>query len=299
MANAQRNRSRRNDARSRGPRYIAPVLDPTWENPYAPSRAERDGHLNAVIAFTRRKRLPFLIVESAVAVLAAIAAVMITPFVWIVAVAAIAVGVWDFQRASKAPAAVASLGSRMLAAFEPGGSPTDRMRLVTVLDRLAATFGVTDVSAFIIRDPGYNAALVPNGATASLYVTSAIMQDFELIELEGVVAHLLARHRMGVLQRTAAASVLPLSDVERRDLAGVGVAYRADEVAAAGIRYPLGLASALRKCVRQVVPRESFFASSTYNEWRYVFFDVRRDATTNDLSNLDDVELLAMALEEW
>ena len=54
---------------------------------------------------------------------------------------------------------------------------------------------------------------------------------------------------------------------------GTGEAYRADEVAAASIRYPLGLAGALRKCARQELARNSFFASPTYAQWRWIFFN--------------------------
>ena len=133
-----------------------------------------------------------------------------------------------------------TLGAEMLATFQPGGDATERLRLVTVLDRLAATFGVDNVSAFVVADQGYNAALVPDGPNYSLFVTTSIMQDFELIELEGVVAHCLARQRLGLVERESLASVVSLNDDARRSLAGVGRTYRADEVAAASIRYPLG-----------------------------------------------------------
>jgi len=192
-----------------------------------------------------------------------------------------------------------SLGALMLGAFDAGGDATERLRLVTVLDRLAATFGVDNVSAFVVADQGYNAALVPDGTNFSLFVTSAVMQDFELIELEGVVAHLLARQRLGLLERESLASVSNLSDDARESLAGQGKTYRADEVAAASIRYPLGLANALRKCARQRVATNSFFATATYAQWRWVFFDQWSDRTESDLSDLDDVELRARALEEW
>ncbi len=155
------------------------------------------------------------------------------------------------------------------------------------------------MSAFIVADPTYNAALVPDGSKFSLFVTSALMQDFELIELEGVVAHCLARQRLGLLERESLASVLTMGDEARAALAGSGQTYRADEVAAASIRYPLGLAGALRRCARQPVVSDSFFASSTYVNWRWVFFDCRSDRAQSDLSDLDDVELRARALEEW
>lgn len=192
-----------------------------------------------------------------------------------------------------------TLGAEMLATLPPGGSPTERKRLVTVLDRLAATFGVTGVSAFIFTDEGYNAAIATNGPSISLFVSSAVLRDFELIELEGVVAHLLARHRLGTLHRLGAAATIKGNNEQRRALAGAGAAYRADEVAAAMIRYPLGIASALRRCARQVTPMDSFFRSSSYDQWRYSFFNVASDRTEVVLGDLDDVGLRAAALEEW
>jgi hypothetical protein len=125
------------------------------------------------------------------------------------------------------------------------------------------------------------------------------MQDFALIELEGVVAHCLARQRLGLIERESLAAVSSLSDDVRQNLAGKGQAYRADEVAAASIRYPLGLAGALRKCAGQSVHSDSFFVSPTYAQWRWVFFDQWSDRLESDLGDLDDAELRARALEEW
>jgi hypothetical protein len=279
---------------------VTPVLDPTWESPYAASAAERAANAAATRSFLLAQQRPFFFAGALVVVACIVAAVLVTPLAAIAAVAVLLGVAFAAQRRLGAGESKgAALGSVMLEHFTPGGSPTDRKRLVTVLDRLAATFGVNDVSAFIVADEGYNAAIVPNGTSIALFVTSAVMSDFELIEIEGIVAHLLARHRLGLLPRTAAASALALRDDQRRQLAGEGNAYRADEVAAAAIRYPLGLAGALRKCARQVVGPNSFFSSPLYNEWRCSFFDVASDRRDNDLSDLDDVELRALALEEW
>ena len=192
-----------------------------------------------------------------------------------------------------------ALAGEMRSHFVVATNEADRQRLATVLDRLAATFGVAGVTATIVDDPGYNAALVPDREGYSLFVTSALMNDFELIELEGVVGHCLARQRLGLLARESVASVVSMNAATRRSLAAEGATYRADEVAAATIRYPLGLAGALRRCARQVVPSSSFFASPLYDQWRWIFFDVASDQSTSDLSSLDDVQLRAMALEEW
>jgi len=62
---------------------------------------------------------------------------------------------------------------------------------------------------------------------------------------------------------------------------------------------PLGIAGALHRCARQVLASDSFFASPTYAQWRWIWFDIWSDQKGTDLSNLDDPELRALALEEW
>ena len=300
MATKQRSRQRRsNSSRERGPRYVAPVLDPTWQNPYAPSSGERTANQHAVAKLARRKNLPKTII-AAIMVAGLLAGFVVSPFISIGAPVVAALFVLDFRRSVKKFAQSGnSFGTVLLDTFKAGGTPKDRQRLVTVLDRLAATFGVDSVSAFIVDDEGYNATLVPNGSSFALFITSALMRDFELIELEGVVAHCLARQRLALLQRQSVASLASLSADDRKSLAGNGSAYRADEVAAAAIRYPLGLAGALRKCSRQVVPAGSFFLTPQYDQGRWVWFDIWSDRKDANLSDLDDVELRALALEEW
>jgi hypothetical protein len=279
---------------------VAPVLDPNWQNPYSPSSVERLHNQRVIRRFAIRRRLPLAVGVIVVVVALIVLGFVVTP--WLLGAAVIYslafafLGRRDLVRYIERDR---TLGASMLATFQPGGDATQRLRLVTVLDRLAATFGVDNVSAFVIADQGYNAALVPDGTNYSLFVTTSVMEDFELIELEGVVAHCLARQRLGLIERESLASVVTLNDEARRALAGVGKTYRADEVAAASIRYPLGLAGALRKCARQHVAPDSFFSSPTYAQWRWVFFDQWSERTASDLSDLDDVELRARALEEW
>ncbi|MFZ1061880.1 MAG: hypothetical protein WAN30_00200 [Acidimicrobiales bacterium] len=299
MPTKQRSRPRRNNSRDREPRYVAPVLDPGWQNPYAPTTAERHANQRAVRVFALRRKLPQSILVGVVS-LALVVGVVVVPWLPAVGVAVAALYFWDLRRALvRFEKRGQTLANSMLEVFHAGGTSVDRQRLITVLDRLTATFGVDGVSAFIIDETGYNAALVPNGTSLSMFVTSAMMHDFELIEIEGVVAHCLARHRLGLLSREAVASVVNMSDDARRNLAGAGSAYRADEVAAAAIRYPQGLANALRKCSRHVNEPGSFFSSATYGTWRWIWFDIWGDRTTPDLGDLDDVELRALALDEW
>lgn len=275
------------------------MLDPTWQSPYAPSGAEKHANQRAVRAFALRRKLPQTIVVGVVA-LALVVGVVVAWWLPIIGVAVAALDAWDLRRSLvRYDRRGTLLGNLMIEQFKTGGSPSDRLRLSTVLDRLAATFGVDNVTTFIVDDPGYNAALVPNGTGFSLFVTSALMRDFELIELEGVVAHCLARQRLGLLTRESVSAVSSLSDDARRELAGPGLAYRADEVAAAAIRYPLGIAGALRKCERHLTPSTSFFVTPTYAQWRWIWFNIWSDRRDSDLSDLDDVELRARALEEW
>ncbi|MGD0690721.1 MAG: hypothetical protein ABSA22_00090 [Acidimicrobiales bacterium] len=299
MATKQRSRSRRSSpSRDRGPRYVAPVLDPNWQSPYAPTNAEKHHNQKVVRSFAMRKKLPESI-GVGVVVLVLVAGVVVAPWVPIVGIAVALLYAWDLRRSLvRYEAKGLALGNLVLDQFKAGGTEKDRLRLATVMDRLAATFGVDAVSIYIVSDPGYNAALVPTGPGLSFFVTDALMRDFELIELEGVVAHCLARHRLGLLLRESLASVAATSDDSRRALAGQGLAYRADEVAAAAIRYPPGLAEALRKCAGENLSSTSFFAGTTYAQWRWIWFNMWSDRAS-DLSDLDDVELRARALEEW
>ncbi len=275
------------------------MLDPTWQSPYAPSAGERASHTHAVRSFALRRKLPQTIAVSVV-VLALFVSVVVSPWFAVVGVIVGALYAYDLRRAlGRFEGRASALAPSLAAAFKAGGTAKDHLRLVTVIDRLAATFGVDSVIASIIEDPTYNAALVPSEQGYSLFVTSAAMSDFELIEIEGVVAHLLARQRLGLLVRESLSALASLSDAARRELAGPGSAYRADEVAAAAIRYPLGIAGALRKCAHQSPIAASFFASAAYAQGRFIWFDFWSDRHQPDLSDLDDAELRALALEEW
>ena len=246
-----------------------------------------------------RKKLPQTIIVALVVAALLVGAVS-TVWLAIVAVAVAALYVWDLRR-SLAHYENRGLGIAQLMtdAFRASGTPRDQQRLVTVLDRLSATFGVNSVNAVIVEDPGYNAALVPSPQGYSLFVTDALMRDFELIELEGVVAHCLARQRLGLLARESVSCLGTMSDASRRILAGPGTTYRADEVAAATIRYPLGIAGALHKCSGQMIPPSSFLSTPRYAQWRWIWFDVRSDRREIDITDLDDAELRALALQEW
>ena len=263
-----------------------------------PSGAERHANVVALRRYAVRRRLPATIAV-AVVVLALVALVVVSYWLAIAGVVVAVVYAWDLRRSLVGIEAQGHrLGVTMRETFSVAGTSSDRARLDTILERLTATFGVDGVETVIFDDPVYNAALVPSGSGLSFFVSVAALNDFELIELEGVVAHCFARHRLGLLERQSVAAVSNLSDEARRELSAPGSAYRADEVAAAAIRYPLGLAGALRRCAEQAVPAGSFFADSRFAQWRGVFFNPASGRGT-DLSDLDDVSVRAAALEEW
>ncbi len=299
MATKQKSRNRRPSTRDRGPRYVEPVLDPTWQSPYLPSAEEREANGDAVRRYGWRRRVPVTIAV-AVLVVALLVGAMVS--IWL-PVLGVVIGVLygfelyhSFGRLDRLGTGAGESIARLVG---EGGSAHDRQRLATVVDRLSATFGVDGVSAVIIDDEGYNAALMRRGGGLALYVTSSLLRDFELIELEGVVAHCLARQRLGLVERQCIAASVSLDDATRRSLAGIGQCYRADEVAAAAIRYPLGLANALHRCADQVTPPGSYFVSPAFSTTRWSWFNPFADRSTSDLSDLDDPLLRSLALEEW
>ncbi|MHB1969809.1 MAG: hypothetical protein ACYCPK_06195 [Acidimicrobiales bacterium] len=300
MASSQRTRSRRPHARrDREPRYVAPVLDPTWVSPYTPTPAERHRHAAVVRAYALRRRLVASVAAGAAVVALAILAVALSAWLWFAAVALGVLYAIDLRRvvAGYAVRAHGAAGA-LLARFTKEEDPVARERLATLVDRLSATFGVDGVRAEVVRDAGYNAALVPGPGGLVMIATSALVQDFALIEIEGVVAHCLARERTGVLERECVAA-LDLAGEPARLLAGPGETFRADEVAAATIRYPLGIAAALRRCRAQTAPAGSFLADPAFEAWRWVFFNPWSDRRESVPGDLDDPEVRARALEEW
>ncbi len=174
MATKQRSRARRaHESRDRGPRYVAPVLDPNWKNPYSPSMEERPDHQRVLRRFAVRRRLPWALALGVAVVALVVVGIATSPWLILAAVVlAVAFAFLGHRDLARYIERGRTLGASMLEALTPGGDATERLRLVTVLDRLAATFGVDNVSAFVVSDQGYNAALVPDGANYSLFVTA-------------------------------------------------------------------------------------------------------------------------------
>ena len=132
----------------------------------------------------------------------------------------------------------------------------DRPRLHNLVDGLCATMGLPQPAICVVDSPVPNAMAVgrdPRGAT--LVVTSALDHSLTLVELEGVLAHELVhikRHDT-VLAAVAVTTAVPLSllvglpraTTRIHSLIGSGREFAADQRAAAVVRYPPGIGSAL------------------------------------------------------
>ena len=301
MATTKNNQQRRRSSqRSRGPRHVEPVLDPTWKSPYAPTSEEREAN-SALIG----RWSPALLGETGIVAVLAIVTVVIglvpiyISLAVIVACAAfIAIQARKIQSRKEA---AHGLAGELVAAFPVCGTKTDRVRLSTVVERLSATFGLSDINCFVVEESVPNATMVVDGEGYTLIVTTGLMTDVELIELEGVVAHCMARQRLGYLALPAMLASATLRPSERAKFVDLlrTWAFRADEVAAAMIRYPLGLQRALERTSATVVPANSYFASEAYARARWIWFDQHIDGQELITGDVGEAKTRAQALEEW
>jgi heat shock protein HtpX len=125
-------------------------------------------------------------------------------------------------------------------------TPAGEARLLNLVEGLSLTAGLRRPTSMIIEDPGLNFVVYGRRPqTAALGVTSGLLSELTLIELEGIVAWGLVQvRRMVTLPATIAAGAF-----------GIGARFavspardgEADLAAVALTRYPPGLASALEK----------------------------------------------------
>lgn len=176
-------------------------------------------------------------------------------------------------------------------------------RIENIVAGLCATFGVASPPVFVVDDPSINLAMVATPTGSVMVVTTGLLDDLDLIELEGVVAHGLAHLRLDAVRRGTLAATLPgylASDRVRHALAGRGRLLRADEVAAATVRYPVGIASVLDRCLAQPVPAAgSLFASERFARTRWLWFDPSPCDHGTSLGDVDAPIVRAEVLAEW
>ena len=103
---------------------------------------------------------------------------------------------------------------------------------------------------YVVQDDVPNAcALGRDARRADLVVTTGLLRTFQLVELEGVIAHELAhvkRGDNGVSCVGITLATLVGGEKTLRRCVGENREYRADVVGASSCRYPSGLLSALR-----------------------------------------------------
>jgi Zn-dependent protease with chaperone function len=176
-------------------------------------------------------------------------------------------------------------------------------RIENLVEGLCATLGVSHPPLFVLDDDRVNLAMVATGSGAAMIVTTALVKQLDLIELEGVLAHGLAHLRLDDVRRGTLAATLPSvlgNDVVRHRLAGRGRLLRADEVAAASVRYPVGIAAVLDRCIAQPPPKAgSYFATDHFGRTRWLWFDPLPGDPSNDIGEVDAPAVRAQALAEW
>lgn len=152
-----------------------------------------------------------------------------------------------FVRWAGADLVVRSLGAR-------AAGPDELPRLRNLAEGLCATIGVDLPEVLVVDHPCANAlALARPGGPSWLVVTAGLEPSLSVVELEAVLAHELVRVKLHDTEVAAAALAVtaPLAaagarGAERvRGLLGPSPAFRADQRAAAVVRYPPGLAAAL------------------------------------------------------
>jgi hypothetical protein len=176
-------------------------------------------------------------------------------------------------------------------------------RVENLVGGLCATFGVGHPPLFVVEEPRINLAMVAVPGGTVMVVTRGLLQRLDLMELEGVLAHGLAHLRLDDVKRGTLAASLPAvlgNDTVRHRLAGRGRLLRADEIAAAAVRYPVGIASVLERCRTDVAPSPaSLFASDRFERTRWLWFDPLPGDPDNELGELDAPSVRAQALAEW
>jgi Zn-dependent protease with chaperone function len=213
----------------------------------------------------------------------------------------VAVGLYIALR-RLAPAGVArSIGAT---ALEPGQLP----RVETLLSGLSVTMGVATPSVAVLVDEVPNAAIISTKTGPTAVLTTGLVSALSVVELEGVLAHLLALQRLEAVERGTSGGglALLLGALGRRGavshrLIGQGRLLKADEVAALAVRYPPGLAAALQAMEAAGAPApSSLFSSPVYDTLRWLFVDpsIGRRSAAEAIGDVDATEVRRRVLAE-
>lgn len=144
--------------------------------------------------------------------------------------------------------------------------PKVHARFLNVVEGLGASSGVAEPDLYVIDDDALNAlAFGRSPRQSTLVVTTGLLDELDRMELEAVVAHLIALLKSNA---TAGATMAAVTRVGRPPLGELGGAVHvlADREAVALTRYPPAMVSALEKLAasNNVVGRD---ASATAHLW--------------------------------
>lgn len=157
------------------------------------------------------------------------------PFYMGIALVALIAGAWHGSREGRR-----SLGA--VGAIEVGESDRTHARLVRLVSGLSGDLGMERPGIWIFTGSSHNAFVTSVGSRGVVAVSTELVSELALTELEAVVAHCLLRLRAGVPHPRWARSVLGWT---KRIHPCAAAAY--DVGAAALVRYPPGLARAIGK----------------------------------------------------
>ena len=181
-------------------------------------------------------------------------------------------------------------------------------RVDALLGGLSVTMGVTTPLISLLDDPVPNAAIISVGGAPTVVLTTGLLEVMTVVQLEGVLGHLLAHERLDAVDRGTAGAGMALllgplgrSEPRARRLIGRDRLFQADGVAALAVRYPPGLAGALKIMEQASSPAPgSFFASATYGTLRWLFVDpsIGRRAASDSMGDVDATVVRRLVLEE-
>ncbi|MGH9087503.1 MAG: M48 family metalloprotease, partial [Acidimicrobiales bacterium] len=203
-------------------------------------------------------------------------------------------------------------GALPLALRTVGGRPAadgELPALVNLVEGLGATFGVRAPQLWLVDDPVGNACTVAGtSGRAVLVVTTGLVGQLDLIELEGVVAHEMAHVKChdAAVSAVAVATVgmaARMTGVDRwvHSAVGYGREYAADRRAVLGVRYPPGLRDALAVLSKGPSPVPgSVFTGGRWAATRWLWIDpmVGRRGHAAE-GQLDATAVRRDALAEW
>jgi len=125
-------------------------------------------------------------------------------------------------------------------------------RIRNTVENLCLTSGIDQPEIFAIDTPACNVVSI-SGRNDALVVTTGLLESLDVLEMEGVVAHALAKLSTGTLRyETLAASAQPFITGAQQDMArrwgpGDGSVVAFDIIGVGLTRYPPGLRSALER----------------------------------------------------